>query len=143
MKLFALFATSCQAFSPIEDGARRTALTNRMLALYQPNLSVRDLTNYGCNCFTVGTLPYELFYEISQTTDRILSGTDISGPPVDELDNICKIYKQCLKCAQATHGESCLPEFINSDPKGKYKMRIRDGEITCRDEPNSCNRKFL
>ena len=27
------------------------------------------------------------------------------GAPVDELDKVCKGYKECLKCARRQHGD--------------------------------------
>ena len=57
------------------------------------------------------------------------------GQPVDELDSVCKAYKDCIKCAKKTHGEMCLPEFV------EYKFRItKSDEIICRDDKGSCGR---
>ena len=48
------------------------------------------------------------------------------GRPVDELDTVCKAYKDCLKCARWAYGDTCIGEFR------KYKFGIRRGEVTCR-----------
>ena len=75
----------------------------------------------------------------------MLSGNTHNGPAMDEIDAICKSYKQCLKCAQEQHGTNCVPEFINNNPTDFYNVDIRKNRktITCLDAPNSCNRKFL
>ena len=64
---------------------------------------------------------------------------------MDEIDAICKSYKQCLKCAQEQHGENCIPEMINNDATAYYDVTInkRQKRITCGDPAGSCNRKFL
>ena len=49
------------------------------------------------------------------------------GPPVDSLDSVCKTYKDCLKCARMTYGDSCIGEFV------KYKYGVRTGDVQCRD----------
>ena len=53
------------------------------------------------------------------------------GKPVDPLDNVCKEYKDCLKCARMAHGETCIGEFV------KYRY-INNGpdNVKCRDNPN-------
>ena len=57
------------------------------------------------------------------------------GRPVDELDSVCKAYKDCLKCARKTHGDMCIPEMV------EYKLRItRNDDIVCKDEKGSCGR---
>ena len=33
------------------------------------------------------------------------------GEPVDDIDAVCKEYKNCLKCVRMQHGEMCIPEF--------------------------------
>ena len=56
------------------------------------------------------------------------------GPPVDALDTVCKAYKDCLKCARMTHGDTCIGEFV------QYRYGIRNGDIQCRDGVDSCDR---
>ena len=56
------------------------------------------------------------------------------GPPVDALDSVCKEYKDCVKCARMKYGDMCIGEFV------KYKMRIKNGEVQCRDEADTCDR---
>ena len=35
------------------------------------------------------------------------------GPPVDNLDRVCKRYKDCLRCARERHKDNfCLPELV-------------------------------
>ena len=45
------------------------------------------------------------------------------GAPVDELDAVCKRYKDCLKCASQKHGQDCLPEFV------KYGLRMNQVKV--------------
>ena len=56
------------------------------------------------------------------------------GRPVDALDTVCKAYKDCLKCARMTHGDTCIGEFV------QYRYGYRQGEVACRDPANSCDR---
>ena len=56
------------------------------------------------------------------------------GTPVDGLDSVCRDYKNCLKCARMTYGETCLAEFH------KYRYDQTQDEVTCQDDPNSCKR---
>ena len=52
------------------------------------------------------------------------------GPPVDALDTVCKQYKDCQKCARATHGDSCIGEFV------RYKYGEKNGDKFCKDTLN-------
>ena len=54
------------------------------------------------------------------------------GRPVDELDTICKAYKNCLQCARMEHGETCVAEFV------KYNYVVANGDVQCWNMPNSC-----
>ena len=56
------------------------------------------------------------------------------GPPVDALDTVCKAYKDCVKCARMTYGDMCIGEFV------KYRYGIKNGEVTCKDDGNTCDR---
>ena len=56
------------------------------------------------------------------------------GPPVDALDTVCKAYKDCVKCARMTFGDQCIGEFV------KYRYGIKNGEVTCKDAGNTCDR---
>ena len=56
------------------------------------------------------------------------------GRPVDALDTVCKAYKDCLKCARMTHGDNCRGDWI------LYRFGYRQGEVSCRDPANSCER---
>ena len=44
-------------------------------------------------------------------SDRGLS-TRGKGKPVDELDTICKTYKECVHCAKKEFGPECIPEKV-------------------------------
>ena len=61
---------------------------------YQHDFDVRKYFRYGCHCF------------ISSGKTMIERG---HGRPVDALDNKCKAYKDCLRCARYKHGEKCSP----------------------------------
>ena len=58
------------------------------------------------------------------------------GRPVDELDTVCKAYKDCVKCVQMEYGDQCIGEF----KKYRYGMNASRGEVTCRDKPATCER---
>ena len=66
--------------------------------------------------------------------DRPLSSAGF-GPPVDALDQVCKKYKDCIRCAQARHGEHCIGERI------MYNFKLRkDNQISCLNSADSCSR---
>lgn len=56
------------------------------------------------------------------------------GAPVDALDNVCKAYKDCLKCARDEFGEMCIGEFV------EYNFNI--SKQKCRDDAGTCGRKL-
>jgi hypothetical protein len=56
------------------------------------------------------------------------------GKPVDELDTVCKSYKDCQKCARMTHGDTCIGEMV------KYRYKLRGSNALCRDDANTCER---
>lgn len=87
---------------------------------YNSNFDERQYWTYGCNCLMLG--------------DRPMSEPG-KGKPVDALDNVCKEYKDCLKCASKQFGSTCLGEFV------KYKINMNNGP-TCKDPANSCARSL-
>ena len=76
---------------------------------------------YGCNCLILG--------------DRPMSDPGM-GKPVDELDVVCKAYKDCVKCVQMEYGETCIGEF----KRYRYGMNTRTNQVTCKDAPGTCER---
>ena len=55
---------------------------------------------------------------------------------VDALDTVCKQYKDCQKCARATHGDTCIGEFV------RYKYGEKNGDKFCKDDAGSCERNL-
>ena len=90
---------------------RRYFQLTEMMENYNSEFDERKYWAYGCNCLILG--------------DRPMSDPG-HGRPVDELDTVCKAYKDCLKCARWAYGDTCIGEFR------KYKFGIRRGEVTCR-----------
>lgn len=92
---------------------------------YNQLLSVMEMGNsaftadkfwaYGCNC-------------------QMAQPEPVRGKPVDELDAVCKRYKDCLKCVAIDHGEQCVNTFY------KYKVREQKQGIVCKDDDSSCER---
>jgi len=103
--------------SPDQD--RRYFQLTDMMSFYNPDFDERKYWTYGCNCLILG--------------DRPMSDPG-HGPPVDALDTVCKAYKDCLKCARMTHGDTCIGEFV------KYKYGVNSGDVKCRDQPDTCKR---
>merc|ERR1711868_297757 len=89
------------------------------MSFYNPDFDERKYWTYGCNCLILG--------------DRPMSDPG-HGPPVDALDTVCKQYKDCQKCARATHGDSCIGEFV------RYKYGEKNGDKFCKDTAGSCDR---
>ena len=56
------------------------------------------------------------------------------GPPLDELDAVCKSYKDCVQCANKKYGEKCFGEII------KYKYAKSDSDVACGNPLNTCER---
>ena len=79
------------------DEERRYKQLTAMMTHYNPDFDERKYWAYGCNCMILG--------------DRPMSDPG-HGPPVDALDTVCKKYKDCVKCARMTHGDTCYPENI-------------------------------
>lgn len=87
---------------------------------YNKNFDPRKYWGYGCNCFTLG--------------DRPMS-EGLGNAAVDELDETCKSYKECLKCAAMAHGSECVPEMK------KYKFySSNDDQVQCRNKAGTCER---
>ena len=56
-------------------------------------------------------------------SDRAMS-TRGKGKPVDELDSLCKLYKECVHCAKMEFGPECIPEAV------KYNWDVKNGKKT-------------
>ena len=56
------------------------------------------------------------------------------GAPLDELDAVCKAYKECQKCARQRFGEMCIGEFV------RYGMDMVNGYPVCNDNGDTCGR---
>ena len=51
------------------------------------------------------------------------------------LCEVCKQYKDCVRCASERYGEQCIGERV------AYKVKFRKrSEPTCRDAPDTCER---
>jgi len=100
------------------DGEKRYAQLYDMMLSQNSQFDERKYWTYGCNCLMLG--------------DRPMSQPG-KGRPVDELDSVCKRYKDCIKCAIEKHGDMCLPEFV------QYSVNMNRG-IKCRGSAGSCDR---
>ena len=69
---------------------RRYRDLDSMIQKINPRFDPRQYWAYGCHCFSMD--------------DRPMSGTG-RGRPVDKFDHLCKIYKDCQKCARTLFGE--------------------------------------
>ena len=69
---------------------RRFKDLDKMIKEINPEFDSRKYWAYGCHCFALNDRP-------SSSMGR--------GKPVDELDTLCKKYKECQKCAQKRFGE--------------------------------------
>ena len=101
------------------DDTRRYSQLVDQMTYYNNDFDERKYWTYGCQCLILG--------------DRPMSDPG-HGPPVDELDTVCKQYKDCQKCARMTHGEMCIGEFV------RYNLRIGQNGPVCRNEAGSCER---
>lgn len=111
---------------------RRYKQLTSMMNFHNPEFDERKYWTYGCNCLILGKfLDWET--SLNFIGDRPMSDPG-HGKPVDALDSVCKAYKDCLKCARKTYGDECIGEFV------KYRYGLRQDEIVCRDDPNSCKR---
>ena len=68
-----------------QDQSKRYSQLVEMMGNYNAAFDERKYWTYGCNCLILG--------------DRPMSDPG-HGKPVDELDTVCKAYKDCLKCAR-------------------------------------------
>ena len=88
------------------------------------SFDIRKYYAYGCNCFQLGDAP--------------LSGQPIQGRPVDQLDNMCKMYKSCQKCVRTKNGETCRGELV------KYQWTVQeDLDVTGSNDAGSCERELF
>ena len=102
-------------------GARRYDDLAAIARFYMPDFDERKYWAYGCNCLILG--------------DRPMSDPGM-GKPVDELDVVCKAYKDCVKCVQMEYGETCIGEF----KRYRYGLNQKTNQVTCRDAPGTCER---
>ncbi|CBY24988.1 unnamed protein product [Oikopleura dioica] len=87
---------------------------------YNPGFDEREQWYYGCHCLMLG--------------DRAMS-TRGRGKPVDQLDNVCRQYKECIHCVKMEFGEMCIPEAI------KYTWEVDEfGDTTPLNKPGTCKR---
>ena len=100
---------------------RRYRDLDSMIADLNPNFDPRKYWAYGCHCFALD--------------DRPMSGMG-KGKPVDELDALCKRYKDCQKCARRRYGEDCVGETT----KYNWERLTSQEQIKCTDKRDSCQR---
>jgi hypothetical protein len=102
--------------------SRRSLITQvRMFEFFNPNFDFDKYWLYGCSCYSKGKKGF--------------NGGSL-GAPVDQLDNVCQSYRNCLKCAVQEHGSWC-----RSDSMGYgYKLNQFDRTVTCTDSPGTCHR---
>ena len=79
---------------------RRFKDLDKMIKKVNPDFDSRKYWAYGCHCFALNDRP-------SSSMGR--------GKPVDELDTLCKKYKECQKCAQKRFGE--VKKFENKSDR--------------------------
>jgi len=117
----ALLSVSVQA-APSDKTLTEEKRYSQLIALmdhFNPTFDERQYWTYGCNCLMLGDRPM----------------TDPGkGKPVDELDTVCKQYKDCLKCASMAHGDTCIGEFV------KYRINMNGAQPVCKDNAGSCAR---
>ena len=77
-------------------GRRYTDLL-RIVQHFTPGFDERKYWAYGCNCLMLG--------------DRPISEMG-KGKPVDELDTVCRNYKQCQKCVREEYGQVNFGKFL-------------------------------
>jgi len=102
-----------------EKGEKRYFQLTDMMQHYNPSFDERKYWAYGCHCLILG--------------DRPMSDMG-HGRPVDDLDTVCKAYKECQKCARDKHGNMCIGEFV------AYKYGERNGEKFCKNDAGTCDR---
>jgi len=127
MKIAAVFVTVALAQNDVANNSadgissRRYDDLHKIAKFYMPDFDERKYWAYGCNCLILG--------------DRPMSDPG-HGKPVDELDTVCKAYKDCVKCVQMEYGSQCIGEF----KKYRYGLNAQRGEVQCRDKPATCER---
>jgi len=90
---------------------------------YNPTFDHRKQWYYGCHCLML--------------SDRAMS-TRGKGKPVDELDTLCKQYKECIHCAKMEFGNECIPEAV------KYNWEVKNDEVKSRGAaPGTCKRAIF
>ena len=99
-----------------------------MMTHINPDFDSQKYWMYGCNCQLTG--------------DKPMSQPGL-GKPVDELDSVCKTYKDCLKCARRQFGDGCLAEFVRYDfSTGRGQLQCEDRLGTCHRAICACDRQF-
>jgi len=58
------------------------------------------------------------------------------GRPIDDLDAVCKQYKDCQKCAREEFGDMCIGESV------EYNYGQTGGEKYCKGDSGTCGRKL-
>lgn len=91
---------------------------------YNPEFDHRKFWYYGCHCLML--------------SDRAMSTRGV-GKPVDELDSLCKLYKECVHCAKMEYGPECIPEAV------KYRWDVNsDGKVVSKgNQPGTCKRALF
>jgi len=97
---------------------RRYSDLHAVTLFYNPNFDHRKIWYYGCHCLMLH--------------DRAMS-TRGKGEPVDQLDSLCKRYKECVHCAKTQFGDECIPEAV------RYKWAVtRQGDVKSKNKENTC-----
>lgn len=90
---------------------------------YNPTFDHRKFWYYGCHCLML--------------SDRAMSTRGV-GKPVDELDALCKLYKECVHCAKKEFGSECIPEAV------KYDWKVTKGKVMSKNNPpGTCKRALF
>ena len=119
----------------VQSQKRYFQLTD-MMENYNSNFDERKYWAYGCNCLILGDRPMSdpgKFWAqkfARKVFLKIKSYFQGFGRPVDELDSVCKAYKDCLKCARREFGDMCIGEFV------KYDYRIKNNQVKCKSQVN-------
>lgn len=125
--IMALLVSSLDAQGDANGGidlGRRYKDLKAIAVHYMPDFDERKYWAYGCNCLILG--------------DRPMSDPGL-GRPVDELDTVCKAYKDCQRCVAMKYGDQCIGEMV----KYRWKKTGADKKnVVCTDEPNTCKRSL-
>lgn len=125
--IISLLVSSANAQDDSEGGehiGRRYSDLKAIALHYMPDFDERKYWAYGCNCLILG--------------DRPMSDPGL-GKPVDELDMVCKAYKDCQRCVAMRYGDTCIGEMV------KYRWRKtgkNKKDVTCTDQPDTCERSL-